>query len=173
MDKKNIELHSAVDAGVTILVEGKGHSKSFDMTDVKTQISQAKAAGKILAGYFINTPVDTIISLGATNIIGAFMAEYLMHSGANTKQDICVIDPDIFDGKIVLGEVYLPKIMNCHVLILKDNVTEKEIKRDVESVKHYGGHLVGIAGIYGNEVELGVPFEKIFEERDILRYTAK
>lgn len=170
MDKKNIEIRSVVDSGVVISVERHGHLKNFDMTQIKTKLSGAKGAGKILAGYFINTPIDTIVALGGTNLIGAFMAEYLTLSGANVKQDIGVVTPETFDGRVVFGEGYLPIIMNNHVLILKDKVGTKDIKNDIEGVKYYGGHLVGVAGVYGDEVELSVPFEKIFEERDIIKH---
>lgn len=172
MENKDIEIHSTIDSKVTVFVNSasKAYARDLDMSSLKTQVDIAKRAGKILAGYFLKTPIDSIIALGGTQIVAAFMAECLMQSGENSKQDIAIVTPDIVDGKMFFDGKSLPYVMSNHVLILKDKVLLKEISIDIESVKYYGGHLVGVAGIYGCEEELPTPYEKIFTQNDIQKH---
>ena len=53
----------------------------IDMSTVKTRHNNARETAKTLAEeYMTNTPVETIVCLENTEVIGAFMAEYLSGS---------------------------------------------------------------------------------------------
>ena len=70
----------------------------IDITFHKTRVSEAKASAKELVSQFINdTPVDTIICLDGTAVLGAFVAEELNKSGfrtINAHQSIYVLEPE-------------------------------------------------------------------------------
>ena len=98
MEKRAYELWSRLNSEISIRVI-PGHfatrhshiSHCIDMTKVKSQLNMAKAAAKILADSFMGVPVDTIITLERTKMIGSFMANYLSHAGMNVNQNIAVI----------------------------------------------------------------------------------
>ena len=49
-------------------------SHCIDMTAVKSEMHMAKEAAKLFAESFYSTPVDTIITLERTKMIGAYQA---------------------------------------------------------------------------------------------------
>ena len=73
----------------------------IDITYQKTRLSEAKDSAYELVKHFINdTPVDTILCLDGTQIIGAYLAQELNRSGfmsINAHQTIYIITPE-YDG---------------------------------------------------------------------------
>ena len=66
-----------------------------DMTSIKTSFKMAKDAARELGADFTSTHIDTIICLEGTEILGAFLAEYLSQGGINLNQDINLITPEL------------------------------------------------------------------------------
>ena len=66
-----------------------------DMTSVKTGLKMARETAKELAADFNSMPVDTIICLEGTEIIGAFLAEQLGSNGVNNGADISLVTPEM------------------------------------------------------------------------------
>ena len=70
----------------------------IDMTSVKCMHLMAKEAAAELATAFVSVPVETIVCLDGTEIIGAFLARAIAGSslaGINRDQSIAVITPEI------------------------------------------------------------------------------
>lgn len=144
-----------------------------DMTDVKSRLSSAKAAAKLLADGFASTPVDTVITLDRMKMVGAFMANYLSHTHINRDCDIAVITPEITDGKMVLRDNFLPFVKDKRVLLLTASATTgKDVRSVVEGIGYYGGEAVGAAAIFGGNFECGVPLIKLFGAEDVPDYSS-
>ena len=95
----------------------------IDMTKVKSQMFTAKAAARLFAESFANVPVETIITLERTKMVGAFLANELSHAGININLDIAVISPEITDEKLILRDNMLPYVKGRHVLLLSATST--------------------------------------------------
>ena len=66
----------------------------IDMTAVKTNHLMAKNTARELASNYLSTPVDTIVCLDGTEIIGALLANELSKAGIgaiNSGTGICFI----------------------------------------------------------------------------------
>ena len=62
----------------------------IDITYQKTRLSEAKATAYQLVSHFINdTPIDTILCLDGTAVLGACVAEELTKSGFHTINAHC------------------------------------------------------------------------------------
>lgn len=180
MEKRAIELYSHYNREISIKVI-PGHfatkhshiSHCIDMTKVKSQLTTAKAAAKILADSFMGTPVDTILTFDRMKMVGAFMAEYLSASGINARQDIAVITPELMGDKMLLRDNFLPYVINSHVLLLTASATTGQtVNSGIEGIKYYGGAPVGAATVFGGEFECDVPVVKLFGVKDIPGYTS-
>ena len=149
----------------------------IDITYQKTRLSEAKDSAYELVSHFINnTPVDTILCLDGTAVLGTCIAEELGKSGfrtINQHNTIYVVEPE-FDanGQIIFRQNIQPMIRNKHVLILMASVTTgNTAKRAVEAIGYYGGEIAGVAAIYRavDQVE-GHPVRSIFSVKDLPDY---
>ena len=149
----------------------------IDITYEKTRISEAKASARQLVSHFINnTPVDTILCLDGTAVLGAFVAEELSKSGfqtINQHQTIYVIEPEYnANSQMIFRDNIQPMIRNKHVLVLMASVTTGyTAKRSVEAIGYYGGEVAGIAAIYRAVDEVaGQPVRSVYNISDIPDY---
>ena len=81
----------------------------IDITFQKTRISEAKASAYQLVSNFINdTPVDTILCLDGTAVLGTCIADELTKSGfrtINAHQTIYVVEPEYnAHSQIIFGD---------------------------------------------------------------------
>ena len=151
----------------------------IDITYQKTRLSEAKDTAKELVSHFINnTPVDTILCLDGTAVLGACVAEELTKTGfctINQHQTIYIIEPEYStSSQIIFRDNIQKMITNKHVLILMASVTTGfTAKRSIEAVGYYGGHIAGVAAIYRNvdEVE-GYPVRSIYSIQDLPDYAS-
>lgn len=126
----------------------------IDITYQKTRLSEAKTTAYQLVSHFINdTPVDTIVCLDGTAVLGACVAEELTKSGfrtINAHQTIYIVEPEfVSSSQMIFRDNIQPMIKNKHVLILMASVTTGfTAKRSIESISYYGGHVAGVAAIY-------------------------
>ena len=149
----------------------------IDITYHKTRLSEAKASAYELVSHFINdTPVDTIICLDGTAVLGAFVAEELTKSGfrtINVHQTIYVLEPELSSSsQMIFRDNIQPMIRGKHVLILMASVTTGfTAKRAIEAIGYYGGHVAGVAAIYRAVDDiLGYPVRSIYSVKDLPDY---
>jgi orotate phosphoribosyltransferase len=178
MEKKAYEILCRANRDISIKVI-PGHfatkhshvSCCIDMTVIKSQLDEAKIAGKLLAAQFSSTPVDTIISFDRMKMVGAFMARELSNYGLNQRQNIAVISPEIANDKMILRDNFLPYVKNKQVLILTASATTGQtVVSGVNGVKYYGGIPVGAATVFGGRFDCEVPVAHLFGIEDIGDY---
>jgi orotate phosphoribosyltransferase len=151
----------------------------IDITFQKTRLSEAKESAYELVSHFINnTPVDTILCLDGTAVLGTCVAEELTKSGfctMNQHQTIYVLEPEYnANSQIIFRENMTSMIRGKHVLILMASVTTGfTAKRSIEAIGYYGGHVAGVAAIYRavDEVE-GYPVRSVYSVSDLPDYAS-
>jgi orotate phosphoribosyltransferase len=149
----------------------------IDVTYQKTRLSEAKASAYQLVSHFINdTPVDTIVCLDGTAVLGACVAEELTKSGfctINAHQTIYVVEPEfVSSSQMIFRDNIQPMIKGKHVLILMASVTTGyTAKRSIEAIGYYGGMVAGVSAIYRavDEVE-GYPVRSVYSVQDLPDY---
>ena len=151
----------------------------IDITYHKTRLSEAKDSARELVSHFINnTPVDTILCLDGTAVLGACVAEELTKTGfrtINEHETIYIMEPEVNNNsQIIFRDNVRPMIRGKHVLILMASVTTGyTAKRAIEAIGYYGGMVAGVAAIYRavDEVE-GHPVRSIYSVGDIPDYAS-
>ena len=149
----------------------------IDITYQKTRLREAKESARDLVSNFINnTPVDTILCLDGTAVLGAFVADQLTKTGfytINAHQTINVIEPEFStSSNIIFRDNVQEMIRDKYVLVLMASVTTGfTAKRAIEAIEYYGGNITGVAAIYRAVDEvLGYPVRSIYSIKDIPDY---
>ena len=149
----------------------------IDITYQKTRLSEAKATAYQLVSHFINdTPVDTILCLDGTAVLGTCVAEELTKTGfctINQHQTIYVLEPEYnANSQIIFRDNIKPMITGKHVLILMASVTTGyTANRSIEAIHYYGGHVAGVAAIYRAVDEIaGYPVRAVYSVQDLPEY---
>ncbi len=183
MDARAKEIHAKKNSRLSISVI-PGHFATshshvnyyIDMTSMKCLHLMAKEAAAELATRFTSTPVDTIVCLDGTEIIGAFLARAICNTslaGINREQNIAVVTPEINSVNQMLFRDNVQKmIWGKRVLLLVASVTTgKTVNRALECVQYYGGKTAGICAIFSAVSEVKkIHIESIFDERDVPDY---
>ena len=177
--------HFPVRYGTTPLRVARGHFATnhshinyyIDITYNKTRLSEARATAYQLVSHFINdTPVDTILCLDGTAVLGTCVAEELTKSGfctINQHQTIYVVEPEYnANSQIIFRDNIKPMIQNKTVLILMASVTTGfTAKRSIEAIHYYGGHVAGVAAVYRAVDEIGgYPVRSVYSIADFPDY---
>ena len=149
----------------------------IDITYHKTRLSEAKATAYELVSRFINdTPVDTIVCLDGTSVLGTFVGIELTKSGfrtINQHQTIYVLEPESNSGgQMIFRDNIQPMIRGKHVLVLMASVTTGNTARQaMEAITYYGGQVAGIAAIYRAMDEInGYPVRSVYSVKDLPDY---
>ena len=149
----------------------------IDITYQKTRLSEARDSAYQLVSTFVNdTPVDTILCLDGTAVLGTCMAEELTKSGfhtINAHQTIYVVEPEYnANSQIIFRDNIQPMIRGKHVLVLMASVTTGfTAKKSFEAIGYYGGEVAGIAAIYRAVDEVaGYPVRSVYDVKDIPDY---
>ena len=150
-----------------------------DITYQKTRLSEARDSAKELVAGFVNdTPVDTILCLDGTAVLGTCLAEELTKSGfrtVNAHETIYVLEPEYnANSQIIFRDNNQGMIRGKHVLVLMASVTTGfTAKRSLEAIGYYGGHVAGVAAIYSavDEVE-GHPVKAVYTIKDLPGYAS-
>ena len=148
----------------------------IDMTSVKCMHLMAKEAAAELATAFVSVPVETIVCLDGTEIIGAFLARAIAGSslaGINRDQSIAVITPEINPSNQMLFRDNVQRMVyGKHVLLLVASVTTgKTINRAIDCVNYYGGIPAGISAVFSAiESVKDIPIHTIFSLTDVPDY---
>jgi orotate phosphoribosyltransferase len=148
----------------------------IDMTGLKRQYKMAKEAAKVFAADFSDTPVDTIICLENTQVVGAFLAELLSESSPhsiNAGSDINVITPELDSNKqMIFRDNTQNMIWNKNILLLISSAsTGRTIEACVECLAYYSGELSGVAALFSafDEME-DLQLKAIFHKDDLPGY---
>ncbi len=151
----------------------------IDITYQKTRLSEAKDSAQELVSHFVNnTPVDTILCLDGTAVLGTCVAEELTKSGfrtLNQHQTIYILEPEYnTNSQIIFRENIQPMIRGKHVLVLMASVTTGYTARKaIEAIDYYGGHTAGVAAIYRAVDEVGgYPVRSVFSVDDLPDYAS-
>ena len=149
----------------------------IDITYQKTRLSEAKDSAYELVSHFVNdTPVDTILCLDGTAVLGTCVAEELTKSGFHTinqHQTIYVLEPEYnANSQIIFRDNIKPMITGKHVLILMASVTTGyTANRSIEAIRYYGGKVAGVASLYRAIDEVaGYPVRSIYSVADLPDY---
>ncbi len=149
----------------------------IDITFQKTRLSEAKACAYALVSHFINdTPVDTILCLDGTAVLGTCVAEELTKSGfrtINAHQTIYVVEPEYnANSQMIFRDNIKPMITGKHVLVLMASVTTGfTAGRSIEAINYYGGHVAGVAALYRAVDEVGgYPVRSVYSVADLPDY---
>ena len=149
----------------------------FSMTEIRTDCAMAAEAADALAAYFRFTPIDTVISLEYTQIIGAFVAQRLSAQGRdiNSGADLHVVTPQVnSNNQLTFSSDMQPYVTGKNVLLLLSTVsTGRSLARAAECIRYYGGSLAGIASIFSAIGESGgLPVRSIFTSSDLSGYNS-
>ena len=149
----------------------------IDITYQKTRLSEARDSAYQLVSHFINdTPVDTILCLDGTAVLGTCIAEELTKSGfctINAHQTIYVVQPEFSaESQMIFRDNIRPMIRGKHVLVLMASVTTGvTAKSAIGAIQYYGGHVAGIASIYRAVDEIdGHPVRSVYSIADLPDY---
>ncbi len=174
-----------VQRGIAPLRYAKGHFVTnhshinyyIDITYQKTRLNEAKDSAYQLVSNFINdTPVDTILCLDGTAVLGTCLAEELTKTGfrtINAHQTIYVLEPEYnANSQIIFRDNIKPMIQGKTVLVLMASVTTGyTANRSIEAIKYYGGHVAGVAAIYRAVDEVaGYPVRSVYSIVDFPDY---
>ena len=151
----------------------------IDITYNKTRLSEAKETARELVSHFINnTPVDTILCLDGTAVLGTCVAQELTKSGfrtINQHQTIYIVEPE-YNGnsQLIFRENIKPMIEGKWVLVLTASVaTGVTAKRSIEAIEYYGGKISGVAAIYRTVDNIGeYPVRSIYDTKDLPDYAS-
>ena len=102
----------------------------IDMTAIKSQHKMAESGAAVLAEHYRTvTPVDTIICLEGTEMLGAFLARELSQSGPSMSagRDICVITPELnANNQMIFRDNTQKMIWNQNILLLISSASSRE-----------------------------------------------
>ena len=151
----------------------------IDITYPKTRLSEAKETARELVSRFINnTPVDTILCLDGTAVLGACVAQELTKNGfrtVNKHQTIYIVEPE-YNGnsQIIFRENIKPMIEGKWVMVLMASVASGvTAKRSIEALEYYGGMVSGVAAIYRTVDSIGgYPVRSIYDTKDFPEYAS-
>lgn len=149
-----------------------------DMTSIKSHHLMAKlAAAELASAYATTTPIDTIICLEGTEMVGAFLADQLAQTGnrgLNTGADICVIAPELnANNQMIFRDNTQKMIWGKRILLLISSAsTGKTISRSIECLQYYSGqlgrHWRRFSAPFGRRA--GLPVNAIFTDEDLPEY---
>lgn len=148
----------------------------IDMSGIKNNFRSAKETAKQLAGaIYSSVPVEAIICIEGTRMVGAFLAEELSTGiiGINTDNDINVITPEFdMNNQIILRDNMQNMIRGRHVLLLASSVSSgKSVQQTMECLNYYGGTLSGVCAIFSALPEVhGMKINSVFTAGDIPNY---
>ena len=149
----------------------------IDISRQKTSLNEARDVAKQLAPYYNTVPIDTILCLDGTAVIGTCLAEEIVGTrrSVNSNGAISVLEPEYnANSQIIFRDNAQPLIRNKHVLILMASVTTGfTANRSVEAIGYYGGTVVGICSLYSAvEEAAGMKVHSVYDVNDLPDYAS-
>lgn len=150
-----------------------------DVTSVKTRVSEANEAAKILYSKMPKyNYIDTIVCMDGTEVIGAFLGQQIERGGVlstNQHETAYVVSPELNNNNQMLFRDNIKgAIAGKHVvLLLATTTTGETIRRSLECIRYYGGIVEFVASIFSTVDEVdGVAVEHLFDRSDVVNYEA-
>lgn len=181
MENRKTEIRSRIDKHIKIdVIPGHfatNHSHVnyyIDMTKIKTHHKMAKRCADVLASKFVATPIDTIVCLEGTEMLGAFLAESLSSNGINNGSDVYIVTPELnSNNQMIFRDNIQSAIWGKNILLLISSAsTGKTINRSTECINYYNGKLTGIGAIFSAITQQnGIEIQSVFDDEEIPTYT--
>lgn len=184
MDKTYIKIPAPMNPNVQLKVI-HGHFATshshitcyMDITTMKTRCSEAHNVASLLAmHYSTDTPVDTIICMDGTEVIGTYLAEELTKVGIlsyNAHKTIYVVSPEYTSSsQIIFRDNMQIAVRNKYALILMGSVTTgKSLLSIAESLQYYKAKISGAAAVFSCVDKVGdIRVEAAFHPSDVPEY---
>lgn len=184
METRMVQISAAKDRKIKVsmipghFVTTHSHVNAYvDLTEMKCESQTARRAATILAKDYDQTlPIETIVCMEGTELVGAYLAEEISKPGARTLasgQSIAVITPEVDSNRqMIFRDNIQKKLWNKHVILLIASIsTGKTINRALECLSYYGGLPVGIASLFSGVKEInGFEINTILSSDDIPGY---
>ena len=148
----------------------------INLSNIRINHDTAKAAAKELAYHYQMTPVDTLVCIEYTQVLGAFLADALSnysHRCVNEGRNIAVIRPRInSNNQLTFNDDVQEYVTGKHVVLLLSTVsTGRSLSRAVECLTYYGANLAGVAAIFSAVEESGgIAVKRLFSPDDLPSY---
>jgi orotate phosphoribosyltransferase len=148
----------------------------LDVWELKTNVSLARdIAREFAAPYIANTPIDTIVCMERTVVLGAYTAEELLREGTavmNAGGNIHVVSPiSNTNGNLIFQDSAIEWIQNKNILLLVASVSSGEtVKRATECIAYYNGRLAGISALFFYAENFEYKVNALFSSNDIPGY---
>jgi len=151
----------------------------MDMAAIMKRQNEAKAAAEALAHFYsIDSVIDTIVCLGGTEVIGAYLANELTKVGVfskNAHKAMYILTPE-YDGNglMIFRHNLEGWIRGKNVLLLMATATTgKSFQQAAQSINYYGGTVVGISALFSAVSKIdGFPVHALFDTSDFADYRA-
>ncbi len=184
MESRAIKIYAPMNKRIAMKIipghfaTGNSHINQYiDLTTMKTRMSEAAEAARVLAKQYVNsTIVDTIVCLDGCEVIGAFLAQELSSAGIrsmNMHQTIYIITPEFnTNGQMIFRNNLQPAVYGKNILLLAASATTGDtLKRSLECIRYYGGMVQGISTIFSAVDKIdGNLVNSIFTAKDIPDY---
>ena len=161
------------------LATGIRHCNHYiDVVSQKSNLTEARAvAQELCSGYrYHNTPIDTVVCLDGTEVIGVCIADELSKSdisNINSQKSMNVVTPEIIQGaQLLFRDNLVPMIRDKNVLVTAVSVASGKTARiAIEAINYYGGKVAGVAAIFSTTEECqGVAVNSVFNPNDLEGY---
>ncbi len=149
----------------------------INLNDIRTNQNMAMIAAEELAKqYAYSIPVDTIVCLESTQMMGAFIAYQLSSRGMRSlSQNISVVTPEVnSNNQLMFNDDTQKLIQDKRVLLsISTASTGRSLNRAAECLSYYGGNLVGIVAIFSAIDKLNdIPVNSLFSPKDVPGYNS-
>ena len=149
-------------------------TRFMDITAMKSRCNEAKNAAKLLAmRYESSIPVDSIVCLDGTEVVGTYLAEELTQVGVlsyNAHKSLYVLSPEYSaTGQIIFRDNMQMSIRDKYILVLMGSVTTgKTLETALDCIRYYGGRISGACAFFSavDKVE-DVDIHAIFHPSDV------
>lgn len=149
-------------------------------SDIKHNHDVSAEAAKLLSEYY-NTngmDIDTVLCLYETQALGAYVAHQLSKPTMmipNPDQVVYVLGSEYdSSGNLIFRDNLKRMINGKTVLVLISCITSgRTVEKAMDSVKYYGGNVVGVASIFSAKDEInGIKVNTIFNTDDVPGYAS-
>lgn len=129
-------------------------SHFLNLDDLKTSSTNARdVAIELATPYISSTPIDTIVCMEETELIGAYLADELTYEGTsviNSGKDIYVIKPTSNTNRQLFFKNNLQQFITGHnVLLLVSSISSGlTLNTALEMLAYYGANLVGVSALF-------------------------
>lgn len=151
----------------------------IDVTAQKASLLEAQAVAQQLAERYLSAvPIDTVLCLDGTRVIGTCLARQLTQEGSgsvNEGRDMYLLMAAVDEsGHTIMGGSTHSMVAGKHVLVLMSSVTTGETARiSMEGIRSHGGQVSGIAAIYSSlEAVDGVGVSALYDCSDLPDYAS-